>query len=479
MNRQLLTLPSLLIADVRALPLPRPTQNNCLLFLHETLKLSHYVNHLAGAPVGFCATAIKKDFFGGGDYRPALELLKKNGILEIDETYFYDPNPNPKNKEKKNKTKTYSVNFDYLLGEYETLIIHHKKTLKDKVLEIADKEMHKVFKACKFDGEKARQIITTYVASDHVSENWKIKTGDEITGDKFEKVFVLASNRQSFITLERVKKETLFGKWGNRTYRLFKTKDTFYFMPPADFREMKQTAVLWHYTHVIAMWEDAVFFAHRDKTTYRLHSLFTYTPKMLLPCVTIAGGNFIDFDLSNSQFCILAYCLDIMADRDILQNRITDFAIEAADYWTPSTVEFCEAARGGRFYKAIQTKLGLQELSMAKMAAFETLFSSAIGKDKDTPEKAGIRYLFPDVVDLIDRFKEKCGHNGYKELPIELQRVESRIMIDIVRPALLEAKIKHFTKHDAFYVSMSSEQQARAIIETELSKVLGMGNFKI
>ena len=67
------------------------------------------------------------------------------------------------------------------------------------------------------------------------------------------------------------------------------------------------------------------------------------------------------------------------------------------------------------------------------------------GKNYDSEEIRGFKKLFPTVYEVLEYYKKI----NYKDLSIDLQRVEAEIMINAVVPGLAAKNIFALTIHDS------------------------------
>ena len=249
----------------------------------------------------------------------------------------------------------------------------------------------------------------------------------------------------------------------------------------------------------------------------RLYTALTSTPKLLLPHLSIGGQHLREYDLANSQWRFLIYCLE----NPQLDNLISIYSrtngqsiIQNRDYQLVRQAIF-----DGKFYELIQTTLPnhiLQRVfnsgitynptrlrNAVKKLTFILLFSSNsyqpdIKKEfrkhfptlyqicHDLKSKPVYDKLFPSWKnENLSYFKSNEKYQGkkplskdiYKQLPIELQRVESNVMIHDVLDELYRQLIKALTKHDSFLLPNDQFCLAKSIIKQQLDNVFGVDSY--
>ena len=105
-----------------------------------------------------------------------------------------------------------------------------------------------------------------------------------------------------------------------------------------------------------------------------------------------------------------------------------------------------------------------------KLIFLITLFSS---NNNHSVYKKLFKNLYPTIFNWMFQFKLL---NGYKNLSIMLQRLESHIMIDIVYRVFKNVRVNHqrivcFTKHDSIIVQQSNYQTVRTKIFCLLTSI--------
>ena len=104
-----------------------------------------------------------------------------------------------------------------------------------------------------------------------------------------------------------------------------------------------------------------------------------------------------------------------------------------------------------------------EERSLFKVRFFRKVFYS---KEGENEEREIFKKLFPSVANIISYYKKV----NYKDLAIELQRVEADIMINSVVPRLAEKKIFVLTIHDSILTTPDNVELVKEIIMNEFKK---------
>jgi len=475
-NYHLVTLPEVLVKEVSRLKIGTSrTRPNIYKFLGNLMEDSVYKKGLAGSHVNYGWDYLKDCF--GNNYARHITALENAGILDVDHEYIIPDECT------QGKTKAYAIQYKYLAGKYDSFLIRHNRKMEENPIErIEDAHTGHILRDCSINAKLAKTITLEHANSDRIYNNHRVKIGaDQVPDHFFMEVRVFNQRMKRFKLVDRIFRDKLLTSWYNPEYTLIKNGKTVYYMPLQEYIIRKRLTVIFQYTHNIAAWQHKRFFAHRDSTTFRLHSNLTNTPKIILEsCIRINGKAFKELDFANSQFMLFAYCLDqpFLQDgtRPIIENKISRLCMEIPNYKTPTTRLFMQYAREGKLYNEVAKDLGLKDRNEAKAMLFETLFNSNIGERSDSPAKAAIRKQYPDIIRVMDAYKRKYG---YSDFPSELQRVESALVVDIILERLKAENIDAATKHDSFLIYPNHYERAKTIIDETATAYLGQNNYRL
>ncbi|MBZ9730001.1 hypothetical protein LB467_09915 [Salegentibacter sp. JZCK2] len=198
----------------------------------------------------------------------------------------------------------------------------------------------------------------------------------------------------------------------------------YYYMTEDKYKELKKNRLKSSWSSSIDNLAEGNFRAYRNKTNYRLDTNLTNLPKELREVVMKDNG-LINIDLSNSQFAILS------------------MVMRKDGFDSLDALNFYKASEEGNLYEFIQAELNLENRGEAKQVMFRMLFSSDGFKSEN---KTKFEKLFPTVAEYISKYKRQYGDNAFS---IKLQREESYIFIDGIKPILKDHGISHTTIHDS------------------------------
>lgn len=192
--------------------------------------------------------------------------------------------------------------------------------------------------------------------------------------------------------------------------------------------------------------------ARRNPTNNRLDTNLTNLPSIYTDWIC-TKNNLIQIDLVNSQLCFLS---------KILQSTKGLKNIES----------FCELCYNGEIYTYIQNQLTLSTREEAKELMFTIIFSS----NYTSKGKKEFNFLFPDVHKWITKYKKE---NGYKNLSITLQKMESNLFIDKIYVGLKKKGLFCLTKHDSLIIKSEDYNKIIKIINKQFSSFGLKGKLKV
>ena len=196
------------------------------------------------------------------------------------------------------------------------------------------------------------------------------------------------------------------------------------------------TAKKYHlYANIENICNKSSLYAARSRNNYRLNNNFTNMSKDLRQAIFDAN-DFISIDLKSSQYSIL---LKILKD-----NNVTGDDVDLFEHLIIT----------GQLYEYICNNSSEYSRNDAK----DFMMNVAFGRHYFiTERKKKFAELFPTISKYLNTWKAK---NGYKEVPLALQRIESDLFIDRIKTDLCTAGIVNTTCHDSVAVHVSNEDQA-------------------
>jgi hypothetical protein len=188
------------------------------------------------------------------------------------------------------------------------------------------------------------------------------------------------------------------------------------------------------------------------KSTMRVFHTITNLKKELRKFILINGKPLKEIDVSNAQ--PLLFCKMI---RDYKNVYIPNSTSDIEKY-----IELCES---GKLYKYLSEEFGVENTTEFKKYFFAKVFFSTEKRNYDVRKK--FDKLFPTVSEIISFYKKE----NYKNLAIELQRLESEVMITNVARNLIELGVNEFmTIHDAIFCTTQYYDIVKKEIVSAFSK---------
>lgn len=182
-------------------------------------------------------------------------------------------------------------------------------------------------------------------------------------------------------------------------------------------------------------------------------------------------NNYIIIDISNCQpfFLYLLlyniipspyYATDIACNYNI--NQIVNsnhFNYNTSNINLDELEKFKDWVCSGKFYDNFINKTGKDRQEL-KDLMFCILYSKSSSYLND---KKIFSNEFPTIAAFIDDFKE---NNGYKQFSILLQKIEARIVLDVICPLLVAAGVFIVTIHDSWIVKCEDVSKTLDIINS-------------
>jgi hypothetical protein len=197
-----------------------------------------------------------------------------------------------------------------------------------------------------------------------------------------------------------------------------------------------------------------------DKTAGRVHNNITNLSKNFRPFLKFNNQKLVEIDISNSQPLLF----NILISRYLF--RYTNYCGIILPY-VPQNSDlrfYKELTEQGKFYEYLMEEFGIYEnRSLFKVRFFSKVFYS---KENENEEREHFKKLFPGVADIISYYKKV----NYKDLAIQLQRIEADIMINLIVPRLANKNIFILTIHDSILTIPDNVELVKEIIMNEFKK---------
>lgn len=191
---------------------------------------------------------------------------------------------------------------------------------------------------------------------------------------------------------------------------------------------------------------DGYLFFRRNNTNGRIDTNLTSLKSEYKQF--ISKKNLIQLDIMNSQpFILSIYLNSLLCGRKINENELQKY-----NDWTGS----------GLFYELFEKEYFTKTSKLLTRKEIKNImfciFYSKNGSYRK--EKNIFTSIFPSISDFIEEEKKE-KHN---EFAIKLQRIESKICIDIICEELNKNNIEYYTIHDAWLVDKNDVEEAQRII---------------
>lgn len=197
---------------------------------------------------------------------------------------------------------------------------------------------------------------------------------------------------------------------------------------------------------------DGFLYFKRNKTNGRLDTNLTCLASCLRPFL-VSDSDLYSIDIKNSQPFFL---YTILKDEEGIDSaelaRYKELVVWSA---TPNSVGLYEylMQEYDIYFRRTTTREKMKSL------VFKVFYSQNAAY---THEKAFFSNLFPSINLWMTQVKEK----DHTKLAIQLQSIESHIILDVIMPALLSQNILPYTIHDSF---VCVEDEVQTIMDTAYS----------
>lgn len=431
----------------------------------------------------------KKCIVYRGKYEPSLQKLQRLGFIQTDHyhQFFVKKNKNGKyEKYKDGKCKSYRINPE-LLGGFLRIDDTKKSTRRnqDRLLQWTIKNLKNV--SCSLSIHEIEATVNNIVTNEEIKG--RFTPLEEIENGFY--YFAFIGYQKSDNPVPKQKILDLANKKGLNA--LFCHNNRIVYIGDAnEITELKKKGLRTVYKEVLANFatDRQAEFIGRSDTNKRLTTPFTIFPSSLLKYLRLEGQELVQYDIKNSQFCILANL--ILAYHQYYKNglispiieklkkqkyyygafkRSFNLLLDSNGCLQDNVLDFCECAINGNLYELIGDNTGMKRKE-AKKAMFIVAFAS---RHYNPPTKQKTKEAFKDVISFIDSIKKELPPMDKICFAVLLQLIESYICIDNVLKSLKKHKIRTLTRHDSFCVKNSDSNNAKLIIESELNRILPFG----
>lgn len=203
------------------------------------------------------------------------------------------------------------------------------------------------------------------------------------------------------------------------------------------------------------------FYFLPDEVANRLHTNLTNLFSTLRKFIKAKNNFLIEVDISNCQPYLFSYLLITYT------NKFPSYVRHKREFEL-----FYQLTATGKFYDYLMQEMNFTgNRKEFKINFFAKIFFSKkqIGYVYD--ETKQFRKLFPTISKVVDHYKTPC----YKNLSIQLQKLEADLMINGVCKKLIEAKpeINIYTIHDSVMTTPENIEFVKATIKKVFKNKIG------
>lgn len=284
-------------------------------------------------------------------------------------------------------------------------------------------------------------------------------------------------------------------------YKLFMNTDLDYEKAKKWIEGQPNTSKQYYYLTALQMMQDKRFrYFKRNKTNYRLDTNITNLKSELRRYII---GDYASIDLANSQpfflSVLLNHIMDLtlhintkdiplcsgLLDLDVVKwfgkqqfNALSKIHQNDPFFENGELLKFQDSVVNGSLYDDLKSSLANVLLSRedVKEIIFAILFSrNEYHEDyKRILPYAREKRLFAKVYPSIYRMVHILKMKDHAKLSILLQRIESKVFIDIICPELINQGIMPLTIHDSIIIPVHQVREAMRICEMTFEKYFGV-----
>lgn len=216
--------------------------------------------------------------------------------------------------------------------------------------------------------------------------------------------------------------------------------------------------------------KDGELFFKKNKTNGRIDTNLT-SLKSELKQFIIGAESLTSIDISNSQPLLLSSFISSLF-----------CTLPSATIDTKELERYSASCIRGTFYDDFMIEYNLtiidSKRKLTRMDIKEMMFCIFYSKNESyIKEKRIFESIYPSISRFIHKYKSE---NDYNKLAIELQRLESDIIINSITKDLDKNSINYWTIHDSFIVATENTLKTKEVIENEFWKRFGyVPNIKV
>ena len=296
-----------------------------------------------------------------------------------------------------------------------------------------------------------------------------------------------------------------------RNLKLFYFKDSFFIANAEEFLKQKADFLRYNYLREVSKVGKLQLQNRRSLVNLRLHNYLVNFPSHLLPYISLNNRTIVQFDLTTSQFLLLANLINVylsvggealmkrfkhkqtqaylkkfiaVLDKngDVMPKKGIEIKFKSPPILSNSDISlFIQDVFFDDFYTVVQKHLNLADRDIAKQTLFTLLFRKNTKSNK-LIERLQERY--PLTISIINEFKGKSIaeqkntdklNSDDNNLAIFLQCVESEIFIDNILFPIRESRIPCFSRHDSICVASGYEE----LVEEKIKLVFSDLGFQL
>lgn len=462
--------------EVKTLPKLNPKEQKMFRYLLKSFVYQKI-------PFGFYKPISAKHFLKnyGSRYWQPLGSLEQKGYIDINHFYRFTEIDG-----KKGTCKSYKINPCVFAQRFRFSDLQSepsKRTSNRLLIKTAANLRQMV---CTIPFEQIQSTVSNLVTDDYINDRYK--DVNEIEDGIY--FFVLDGSLSS---CPLPKDKILNLAKNKRLDALFCNKNRLFYLGDQDtIKAQKKDYVQASFTYMLDMFAtgrqtDTI---DRSDTNKRLTTLFTIFANDLLKYLSFCGQDFKQFDISNSQFCILAnliqgfYNCNILglfcplnSQFETLKDYYPSFAncfnllLDADGNLLQDVQDFMTTATDGILYEKIS-----QTCSLSRPLTKQAMFVVAFSQPQYNPKiKEKVKEQFPNIINFIDSVKRTLPKKDKVCFAVMLQTIESFICIDNVLTTLYKHKVNALTRHDSFAIPSNQKELAETIIQSELKRLLPYG----
>jgi hypothetical protein len=457
-------LPAMLVKELEALSLSRIMKDKAFKLLSILYLKGMYNNHDLSVYIPLAAKYFEKvfnkeyhkDFF---NKLKAANIIQSNGEYEQGSLF------------KKGKCKGYRLNNELLNDAYVPVFYEDRKQLKPEKgggLSKAEISINRTYFYLdtnilpdnsinnSLPPSSTNQVLPNTSHSVHISSRLFQKSLiiDDLSSLEYNQAKIWEATEERMVNISsrllvneeilRESFEVVNKRLNNFTYYTTKVKALkwakankvsviqdgrhFYIEDVSTYISEKAESIIKNYKWQVARIDTKMFYAKRNDTNWRLDHNLTCAGKNFMEVIK-RDNNLVEIDIKNSQFAFHA---------NWLRSEGLCVHEDVQKYYHICTT--------GNLYEEIGKLFGIKR-ETAKQLMFEMVFSD---RRSNTTSKKQFRQHFPNVFKHIDDFKKQKKNSSL--FSVELQQLESEMVIDNLYPNIKEMGKFCLTKHDSMIV---------------------------